>query len=83
MSISNHHRPTGVLGHLLLILLVSGSAFAARDPAIFTSGENGYDTFRIPALVEAADGTLLAFAEGRLEGRGDAGDIVAGSHEEH
>ena len=75
MSISNHHRPTWALGHLLLILLVSGSAFAARDPAIFTSGENGYDTFRIPALVEAADGTLLAFAEGRLEGRGDAGDI--------
>ncbi|MCP4837560.1 MAG: DUF1080 domain-containing protein [Phycisphaera sp.] len=75
MSTSNHQRPTWVLGHLLLILLVSGSAVAARDPAIFTSGENGYDTFRIPALVEAADGTLLAFAEGRLEGRGDAGDI--------
>lgn len=42
---------------------------------LFRAGEHGYHTFRIPALVQAADGTLLAFAEGRRHGRGDAGEI--------
>ncbi|MEE2973499.1 MAG: exo-alpha-sialidase [Planctomycetota bacterium] len=45
------------------------------DEAVFTSGADGYDTFRIPALIEAADGSLLAFAEGRVDGRGDTGNI--------
>lgn len=43
--------------------------------ALFNSGEDGYDTYRIPAIVEAADGSLLAFCEGRKSGRGDAGNI--------
>lgn len=42
---------------------------------VFTSGNEGYDTFRIPAVVRAADGSLLAFAEGRVGGRGDSGNI--------
>ncbi|MFE0419253.1 exo-alpha-sialidase [Streptomyces tendae] len=41
---------------------------AARDPG-------GYACFRIPALVRTTDGTLLAFAEGRVLDCGDAGDI--------
>ncbi|GAA4786351.1 exo-alpha-sialidase [Streptomyces ziwulingensis] len=40
---------------------------ADRDP--------GYACFRIPAIVRAADGTLLAFAEGRVLNCGDAADI--------
>ena len=50
-------------------------AATPADPAVFASGTDGYHTFRIPALLEAADGTLLAFAEGRVNGRGDSGDI--------
>lgn len=42
---------------------------------VFVSGENGYHTYRIPSLLRAADGTLLAFCEGRKQGRGDSGDI--------
>jgi sialidase-1 len=42
---------------------------------LFTSGEDGYDTYRIPALVVSTQGTLLAFCEGRRHGRGDAGEI--------
>jgi sialidase-1 len=42
---------------------------------IFTSGEGGYHTYRIPALLAGAKGTVLAFCEGRKDGRGDAGDI--------
>jgi sialidase-1 len=42
---------------------------------LWRSGEGGYHTYRIPALVVTAKGTLLAFCEGRKGGQGDAGDI--------
>jgi sialidase-1 len=41
----------------------------------FTSGTDGYHTYRIPALTRTQDGTLIAFAEGRKNGGGDSGDI--------
>lgn len=54
----------------------AASAGSVAPPVeVFTSGTGGYHTFRIPALVRALDGTLLAFAEGRVNGRGDSGDI--------
>ncbi|MFD4625823.1 exo-alpha-sialidase [Streptomyces sp. NPDC058475] len=40
---------------------------ASQDP--------GYACFRIPAVVKTAEGTLLAFAEGRVLNCGDAADI--------
>ena len=40
---------------------------ASQDP--------GYACFRIPAVVRTTDGTLLAFAEGRVLNCGDAADI--------
>lgn len=42
---------------------------------LFTSGQGGYHTYRIPALVLSTRGTLLAFCEGRKHSRGDAGEI--------
>lgn len=41
----------------------------------YTSGTEGYSAFRIPAVVETRSGELLAFAEGRSDGLGDAGNI--------
>ena len=65
-----------------LALLVFGTAafgqVAARDPRyteVYTSGEKGYNTFRIPSIIATSRGTLLAFAEARRDGGGDAGDI--------
>ncbi|MET8311785.1 sialidase family protein [Micromonospora sp. NPDC005173] len=41
----------------------------------FVSGTEGYTGFRIPAVVTARSGTLLAFAEGRHGSLADAGNI--------
>lgn len=41
----------------------------------FRAGSEGYASFRIPACVRAPDGALLAFAEGRVNSSGDAGNI--------
>lgn len=42
-----------------------------RPVPVFRPGEGGYAAFRIPALLRAADGALLAFAEGRVESVSD------------
>jgi sialidase-1 len=42
---------------------------------IFVSGQGGYHTYRIPAMVVATNGGLLAFCEGRKAGVGDSGNI--------
>jgi len=52
---------------------VQASVVSQED--LFLAGENGYHTYRIPSLLRAADGSLLAFCEGRKVGRSDSGDI--------
>lgn len=42
---------------------------------LWQKGDNGYDTYRIPAVVSCTDGTLLAFCEGRKGSSGDSGDV--------
>ncbi len=42
---------------------------------VFVNGQDGYDTYRIPALVSTNKGTLLAFCEGRKDGHEDTGNI--------
>ncbi len=60
---------------LVLIGTLVTKVASGQPTEVFTSGTEGYHTFRIPALITTGDGTLLAFAEGRRGGRGDAGDI--------
>jgi sialidase-1 len=53
--------------------LVSAPAVEQRD--VFVSGRDGYHTYRIPAVIRAQNGHVLAFCEGRKVAGGDAGDI--------
>ena len=58
----------------LLLLSVQDSPSPEGIP-LFISGQEGYHTYRIPALTVTRSGTVLAFCEGRRRGRGDSGDI--------
>jgi sialidase-1 len=62
----------------ILTLLPAAALFAARAPSqldVFRSGEGGYHSYRIPALIASSKGTLLAFCEGRRNSGADTGDI--------
>lgn len=60
-----------------LMVLAAGSMAAAEafisHVDVFRAGDDGYNTYRIPAIVTAPDGSLLAFAEGRKENQTDPG----------
>jgi len=59
-------------------LAYDGMQQAARLPKqtdVFVSGQDGYDTYRIPSIIVTPKGTVLAFCEGRKSGSSDTGDI--------
>lgn len=65
--------------HLLFILTINILSLHlwAREIAVpvFVSGTEGHKSYRIPAIIRLNNGDLLAFAEGRVNGAGDFGDI--------
>ena len=54
-------------------LLAEGPLLEQRE--VFRAGEDGYHTYRIPALTVTKKGTLLAFCEARRNNQRDHGDI--------
>ncbi|MET8943621.1 exo-alpha-sialidase [Streptomyces sp. NPDC004542] len=75
-----------VLTAALVLLALLLPAPAQARPAVSVAGfeqqvlfkassDPGYACFRIPAIVRTTEGTLLAFAEGRVLNCGDAADI--------
>lgn len=47
----------------------------AQGVDVFVSGEDGYKSYRIPAVVKDKTGQLIAFAEGRVDHAGDFGNV--------
>ena len=66
---------TRIFSTLFLFATVAIAAPEYMLKSVFTSGTEGYHTYRIPAMVRANDGTLLAFCEGRKTSGADHGDI--------
>ncbi|MFF3482839.1 exo-alpha-sialidase [Streptomyces sp. NPDC002701] len=68
---TGHARPAAGPGP------AAASAETAFDQQVLfkASQDPGYACFRIPAVVRTNEGTLLAFAEGRVNDCSDAGDI--------
>lgn len=61
---------------LIQIIFFSPTFVLGQDlNYVFKSGEDGYKCYRIPAIVKTNKGIVLAFAEARKNGCGDAGDI--------
>ncbi len=64
---------------LILIVFCFLVPVSAQSPIsfaqVYKAGESGYACFRIPAIVRSPSGRLLAFAEGRVKGCGDFGDV--------
>jgi len=56
-------------------LIFFSSALLAQNNSVYISGAEGYKSFRIPAIIKAPNGDLLAFCEGRVNGAGDFGNI--------
>ena len=48
---------------------------SAQEVIVFRGGEEGHAIFRIPAIIDLPNGELLAFAEGRVNGSDDFGDV--------
>lgn len=59
----------------LLVVSESTITYSQSPAALFTAGESGYSSYRIPSLIATKKGTLLAFCEGRKDGVSDAGNI--------
>ncbi|HRD58041.1 MAG TPA: sialidase family protein [Ferruginibacter sp.] len=61
---------------LAIIFTVANYCVAQQSfTPVFTSGTEGHKSYRIPAIIGLPNGELLAFAEGRVHGAGDFGDI--------
>jgi sialidase-1 len=59
----------------IFILSLFNISFCQDKIPVFVSGTDGYKSYRIPAIIVTQDGSLLAFAEGRVHGTGDFGNI--------
>ena len=59
------------------VLLLSACCCRAQQTKVpvFISGTEGHKSYRIPAIIKLPNNGLLAFAEGRVKGSGDFGDI--------
>ena len=69
-------QQTKILGiFFFLNLCFIASVFSQKRIPVFISGEDGYKTYRIPAIIKAPNNDLLAFCEGRVASSNDFGNV--------
>lgn len=64
-----------LLAAAVLLATSVGMNAQITKKVLFIKGEDGFNTYRIPAIVQTKDGSILAFAEARKNSGGDTGDI--------
>jgi len=66
-----------LFAHLFALALLSAHPLSGTPAAtdVFVPGDEGYFRYRIPAVIRAANGDLLAFCEGRKLSGDDHGDV--------
>ena len=62
---------------LVLSIIAATCIFTAssQETTVFRLGDDGYASYRIPAIVQDKKGNLIAFAEGRVDHAGDFGNV--------
>ena len=60
---------------LILFCIFLQKPSYAQETLVFEGGQEGHAAFRIPAIIALPNGDLLAFAEGRVNGTDDFGDV--------
>lgn len=82
LTVANHDRSAARLWcrWLLVLIILVPAVSSAQDgtPAtqVFVAGNEGYNVYRIPAIIRAANGDLLAFCEARTGGDASEIDLV-------
>ena len=72
------HRATRFVVAVAITIVLVGSTLADHPATdVFVAGDDGYKVFRIPAIVKAANGDLLAFCEARQGGDASEIDLVS------
>ncbi len=80
------HNNTTIMGKIIGLAIALATCVAlvsckdeapatAGQTVVFGAGEGGYHTYRIPSILKAANGDLLALCEGRKTSASDRGDI--------
>lgn len=59
----------------LILAFASPAVFSQTKIPVFVAGQEGYKSYRIPAVIGLPGGDILAFAEGRVNGSGDFGNV--------
>lgn len=63
------------MNRFIFVLLLLSVKLYSQETIVFGAKEADYDIFRIPAIIKISNHTLMAFAEGRVHGSNDFGNI--------